>query len=202
MDKKSIIQWNFRGLKANYNEILILTTLLSPTVFCLQETFLKTTDNIYFKNYSLYNHIAIENQKASGGSSILVKSNVPHRQIDINSNLQAVAVNVTLSKSITICSLYLPPHCKFSKHDLENLINQLPRPYLLLGDFNSHSKLWQGLTNPLPGRPGQVLNPAGQVCSVFTTPGRASVKKSPGQLKVRVFTVKKSDQKMSINIDN
>ena len=59
-----------------------------------------------------------------------------------------------------------------------------------------------GLTNPLPGRPGQVLNPAGQVCSVFTTPGRASVKKSPGQLKVRVFTVKKSDQKMSINIDN
>ena len=141
MDKKSIIQWNCRGLKANYNEILILTTLLSPTVFCLQETFLKNTD-INFKNYSLYNHIATENQKASGGSSILVKSNVPHRQIDINSNLQAVAVNVTLSKSITICSLYLPPHCKFSKHDLENLINQLPRPYLLLGDFNSHSKLW------------------------------------------------------------
>ena len=34
------------------------------------------------------------------------------------------------------------PHCKFSKLDLENLINQLPRPYLLLGDFNSHSKLW------------------------------------------------------------
>ena len=62
--------------------------------------------------------------------------------------------------------------------------------------------IMQGLTNPLPGRPGQVLNPAGQVCSVFTTPGRASVKKSPGQLKVRVFTVKKSDQKMSINIDN
>ena len=47
-----------------------------------------------------------------------------------------------MSKSITICSLYLPPHCKFSKHDLENLINQLPRPYLLLDDFNSHSKLW------------------------------------------------------------
>ena len=96
MDKKSIIQWNCRGLKANYNEILILTTLLSPTVFCLQETFLKTTDKVNFKNYSLYNHIATENQKASGGSSVLVKSNVPHRQIDINSNLQTVAVNVTV----------------------------------------------------------------------------------------------------------
>ena len=98
----------------------------------------------YYKNYSLYNRIANENQKASGGSSILVKSNVPHRQIDINSNLQAVAVNVTLSKSITICSLYLPPHCKFSKHDLENIINQLPRPYLL---FLAVSQKTKGLSS-------------------------------------------------------
>ena len=51
-------------------------------------------------------------------------------------------MKVTLSKSITICSLYLPPHCNFSKQDLENLINQLPRPNILLGDFNRHSKLW------------------------------------------------------------
>ena len=129
--KKTVLQWNCRGLKANYNEILILTTLLPPTVFCLQETFLKTTDNISFKNKSLYNYIATESQKASGGSSILVKSNVPQRHIDMNSNLQAVAVNVTLSKSITICSLYLPPHFKFSKHDLQNFINQLPCPYIL-----------------------------------------------------------------------
>ena len=87
MDKKSILQWNCRGIKAKfYNEILILMTLFSPTVFCLQETFLKTIDNVYFINYSIYTHTATENQKASGGSSILVKSNVPHRQIDINSN--------------------------------------------------------------------------------------------------------------------
>ena len=140
--KNQLFSGTVEDSKQIITKFLILTTLLSPTAFCLQETFLKTTDNINFKDYSLYNHIATENQKASGGSSILVKSNVPHRQIDINSNLQAVVVNVTLSKSITICSLYLPPHSKFSKQDLENLINQLPRPYLLLGDFNSHSKLW------------------------------------------------------------
>ena len=27
MDKKSIIQWNCRGLKANYNEVLILMSV-------------------------------------------------------------------------------------------------------------------------------------------------------------------------------
>ena len=142
MDKKSILQWNCRGLKANYNEILILTTLLAPSVICLQETFLKRTDMISFKNYTLYNYITDANQKASGGTSIFVKSDIPHRPININSNLQAIAVNVTLSKPITICSIYLPPHDNFSKQDLENLINQLPRPFILLGDFNSHSKLW------------------------------------------------------------
>ena len=90
----------------------------------------------------MYDYITDANQKASGGTSILVKSDTPHRPIDINSNLQAIAVNVTLSKPITICSIYLPPHDIFSKQDLENLINQLPRPFILLGDFNSHSKLW------------------------------------------------------------
>ena len=44
MDKKSIIQWNCRGLKANYNEVLILMSLFSPSVICLQETFLKQSD--------------------------------------------------------------------------------------------------------------------------------------------------------------
>ena len=61
MDKKSILQWNCRGLKANYNEILILTTLHSPTVFCLQETFLKTADNISFKTtvYTIISQLKI-----------------------------------------------------------------------------------------------------------------------------------------------
>ena len=49
-------------------------------------------------------------KKASGGTSILIKSDIPHRPIDINSNLQAIAVNVTLSKPITISSICLPPH--------------------------------------------------------------------------------------------
>ena len=51
MDKKSIIQWNCRGLRANYNEILILMSLFSPSVICLQETFLKQSDNISFRDF-------------------------------------------------------------------------------------------------------------------------------------------------------
>ena len=45
-----IIQWNCRGLRSNYNEILLLLSLLSPSVFCLQETFLKTDDQFNNNN--------------------------------------------------------------------------------------------------------------------------------------------------------
>ena len=51
-----ILQWNCRGLKPNYNEILLMLNKYKPAIFCLQETFLKSIDNISFKNYSLYNH--------------------------------------------------------------------------------------------------------------------------------------------------
>ena len=64
--------------------------------------------------------------------------------VNINTSLQAVAVRVILTKSITICSLYLPPDLTFNATDLQNLILQLPSPFLILGDFNSHNPVWGG----------------------------------------------------------
>ena len=90
----------------------------------------------------MFNYICPDGQRASGGTSIMVKSSVPHSQFDLNINLQAVAVNVTLSKKVTICSIYLPPNDTLSKHSLVNLIDQLPHPFMLVGDFNGHSKVW------------------------------------------------------------
>ena len=72
MDKKSKIQWNCRGLRANYNEILILMSLFSLSVICLQETFLKQSDNITFRDFNMFNHICPDDQRASGGTSIMV----------------------------------------------------------------------------------------------------------------------------------
>ena len=96
MDKKTIIQCNCRGLKANDNEELILMSLFSPSVICLQETFLKESDNVSFRDFNMFNYICPDGQRAWGGTSIMVKSSVPHSQFDLNTNLQAVAVNVTL----------------------------------------------------------------------------------------------------------
>ena len=84
MDKKSIIQWNCRGLKANYNEVLILLSLFfSPKVICLQEPFLKQSDNVSFRDFNMFNYICPDGQRASGGTSIMVISSIPHSQFDL-----------------------------------------------------------------------------------------------------------------------
>ena len=76
-----LIQWNCRGLKANFNELLLLLTGLCPSIICLQETFLKPTDNLNIRGYTLYNHIHQAGDRASGSSSIVVNNSVPQSQI-------------------------------------------------------------------------------------------------------------------------
>ena len=43
-NQKSIIQWNCRGLKPNYEEIKTSIADYSPLVISLQETYLKDSD--------------------------------------------------------------------------------------------------------------------------------------------------------------
>ena len=145
--KQRIIQWNCRGIRPRYEELLLLLTLLRPSVFCLQETYLKPEDTFTFKGFNTYNHIHSDCLRASGGSSILVHSSCPQREIKLKTDLQAVAVSVTLEKEITLCSIYIPPSFALRSYHLNSLLQQLPSPFMLLGDFNGHNVLWGSKDN-------------------------------------------------------
>ena len=43
---------------------------------------------------------------------------------------------------ITLCSIYIPPSSRLSPKDLDDLIPQLPSPFILLGDFDGQNILW------------------------------------------------------------
>ncbi|PJE78783.1 hypothetical protein CI610_02271 [invertebrate metagenome] len=133
-----IIQWNIRGLRANLEEFQNLSKEFRPALFCLQEVMLKNP--ITFRNFSLYNSIATVGNR--GGAAVAVHKTIPHRIITLNTNLQAVAVCATLHRQVTVCSIYLPPSIAFTSEQLNNLVSQLPAPYIILGDFNGHNSLW------------------------------------------------------------
>ncbi|GBN95778.1 hypothetical protein AVEN_200054-1 [Araneus ventricosus] len=62
--------------------------------------------------------------------------------LTLHTSLQAVAVQVHARSLVTVCCVYLPPHNVVSQQDLDTLVDQLPTPFILLGDFNGHSTLW------------------------------------------------------------
>ena len=53
-----------------------------------------------------------------------------------------MAVKVTAHKSISLCSIYLPPKVYFDPKDLQDLIEQFPPPFILI-DCNGHHTLWE-----------------------------------------------------------
>ena len=72
---------------------------------------------------------------------MLINKNTNFKKLQLNTNLQAVAAKVWLNKWYTVCSLYLP-HINVSEAEIVNLIDQLPKPFLLLGDMNARHSLW------------------------------------------------------------
>ena len=71
-----------------------------PSVICLQETLLKDKNTISIKNYTSYNYTHTRNQRASGGTSIIINNKIPQKQINLNTPLQTIAVSVSLHKNI------------------------------------------------------------------------------------------------------
>ena len=116
----------------NYFYYLKLVCVLQ---LCLQETFLKQSENLSIRGYTMYKHIHQSGDSASGGSSVIFNNSIPPSQIHLNTNLQAVAV-------IHVCSIYLPPGDRFNIADIDHLISQLPKPFIIMGDFNSHNNVW------------------------------------------------------------
>ena len=89
----------------------------------------------YFKHFS-------GNDKASGGVAVIVNNDVPHHFVKLETALQAFAVKISLNKTITLWSIYLPHSSPIDDKKLHSIINQLPTPFIIMGDFNSHHTLW------------------------------------------------------------
>ena len=138
----NILQWNCRSIKANVEELNVLVDKQKPVAVCLQETFLKDSDGFTLKYHSCYSKNCSDSDRASGGVAIIVNNRVPHHLIKLETILQAVAVNISLNKTITLCSVYLPPSLPIDVKKLDHLVDQLPEPFILMGDFNSHHTLW------------------------------------------------------------
>ncbi|GFN87433.1 RNA-directed DNA polymerase from mobile element jockey [Plakobranchus ocellatus] len=75
-------------------------------------------------------------------AALLIRNGTRFSEIDLKTGLHAAAATISLEKTLTVCSLYLPPNSPVSKLSLAELFKQLPKPFLVLGDCNAHSTAW------------------------------------------------------------
>ena len=141
-----IIQWNCRGIRANYEELLLLLNKYNLKVVCIQGTFLKDKNQLNIKHFQSYNHLYKDRYRTSGGVSIIVWKDILQQQININSELQVI-VKTTLHKPVNICSIYISPHDPINGKKLNKLVEIIPKPHILLGNLNSHNTIWGCLKN-------------------------------------------------------
>ena len=137
----NFISWNCRGCINKWDEIPDLISDHRPICFALQETHLKETDKVKIRGYSTFRKDSHSSTRASGGVALLVSNDFPHDPILLNTNIQAIAVQIHIRQLITICTIYLPPNDALCKSELNNITMQLPTPFLILGDFNEHNPL-------------------------------------------------------------
>ena len=112
-----------------------MVTDLNPAVICLGETFLKS-NKINIKEYQKFNYIKDTDLQASRGTSILVRNDITQNQIDLKTDLQAIAVKAMLHRQINIGSVYIPPNKEINENKLQEIIRHFPVPFIILRDFN------------------------------------------------------------------
>ena len=154
----NILQWNCRSLKANFEEFILLVDEQKTVAVCLQETFLKDSDRFTLKYHPCYSKYCGNSDRVSGGGAIIVNNSVPHHLVKLETTLQAVAGNISLNKTITLCSVYLPPSLPIDVEKLGHFIDQLPEPFILIGDFNAHHTLWGCIDTNDKGRIIEILS--------------------------------------------
>ena len=144
-----LIQWNINGFLNNYTDLQLLINEKNPHFLSLQETHCNYLFNPVPPNgFSAYfcNSCNLTNKQGLG---VFIKSNIPHKEIPINSNFQIIALEVTLNIKFTIISI--PPSQSFTLIELINIFQNITTPLLFVGDVNGWSTLWGSPVNNTRG---------------------------------------------------
>ncbi|GFW41201.1 putative RNA-directed DNA polymerase from transposon X-element [Trichonephila clavipes] len=143
----SLCSWNANGLLKRRIELRIFIEKHSPDIILIQETHLRPSHSFNIANYRCYRNDRITEDRAAGGTLVLIKNNIKHYHLP-TPPLQAieatiVIINLPNPNPISIVSCYIPPNSDTNIFtiDLENLI-QTSSDCIIFGDLNATHSAW------------------------------------------------------------
>ncbi|GFN91502.1 Pol-like protein [Plakobranchus ocellatus] len=124
----TVVQWNIRGFKSNFEELKLLLNRSQSVVVALQECVLRE-GQLLPRGYTM---LLPQGGSPGGEAALLIRNGTRFSETDLKNGLHAAATAISLEKIVAVCSLYLPPNSPVSKLSLAELFEQLPKPFLVL----------------------------------------------------------------------
>lgn len=142
-----ILQWNVNGAHERYPELQLIVNEHQPAIIAVQETRVSRTTVFQKFHHGEYDWSIRLGPRSSSqnGVGLAVHKNSSYKFLSLRTPLQVVAAQVMYPVAATYASIYIPCHTppQMLQEELQKLIDELPRPIMLLGDFNCHSPMWE-----------------------------------------------------------
>ena len=139
-----ICTWNANGLISRISEVKEFINRQKIDIFIINDTRLKETTKIKFKNYIC---LRKDNTlKCSGGILILIKSSIAHKEVTINDDISIECLGIKLPTRIYIIGVYNNPSNHFQINEIDKLL-KMGNKILIVGDLNARHPPWNN-TNP------------------------------------------------------
>ncbi|CAF4794466.1 unnamed protein product [Pieris macdunnoughi] len=138
-EREQIIQWNCRSAICNKNDLIHLHNIFEPFVSTLSETWLRPELIFRIPGYVILRQ---DWPDGYGGVAIVIKNNLPYSLFPLPSFGDDLSVIAAIVNKICIVSIYFSrPNVNIFSH-LNQLFSILPKPFLVLGDFNCQHQSW------------------------------------------------------------
>jgi len=154
MNKLKIAIWNANGISQRKNEIQAFLIDHKIDIMLISETHLTTKNFFFIKNYFFYD-TKHPNNKAHGGTGILIRRGIKHYMHSTFSKTFLQATSIVIeewSGNCVFTAVYCPPKFAINKEQFSEFFKSLGSKFLAGGDFNAKHTQWGSRLITMRGR--------------------------------------------------
>lgn len=140
----SLIQWNCRSAVSKKHELIHFINLYNPFIISLQETWLKPGFPFRIPGYACLRE---DRSDGYGGTALLINHSFSFSHFPTHHHNKNFTIIAAIVKNICFVSVYIPRPSSIIFTEIDSIISTLPRPYIILGDFNSQHQSWGSSSN-------------------------------------------------------
>jgi len=138
MNNLRICSWNANGLRNRVAELINFLQHNNIDIMMINETRYNPQIKLKIKNY---NCIRKDSSSSAGGILILIKNNIPYKEIKRNLDITIEYLPIKLASNIYLIAAYNSPNKDLTTKDLDKLLN-IGNKILLIGDLNARHQAW------------------------------------------------------------